>query len=847
MDPSIHLEERRERRGRRIPALAVIGVVAVLGASLLGLFGFLETNAAFGTVQDLESRYICDAESYPLEFPAISRLSEVYTADRVLLGKLTERNSQPASLDEVPDMVIDALLAAEDADFYQHEGIDFKAIFRAALANIRGDGSGLQGGSTITQQVVKQNFLSSEQTIERKICEAVIAAELERRYTKDQILEFYMNSVYFGSGAYGVQTAAREFFAKDLYQIQIHEAAALAVLVRNPTLYNPRLRPEITLERRDSVISQMLEEGWISQGQALWATRQPLGVVDSPLRRGEADHVVAEVKRQLLNDDDFSFLGETSEERKIAIFGCPADDVACEGGGGYQIHTTIDLDLQKEANRILNQWLPLPPYEQNLAACGRIFDDFEENQAFYTKYAEVHSCMPTGALTMVDNHTGAVKVMASGLPFEFSQFDLAVQGRRNPGSSFKPFGLVAALEEGYTLGHFWSGESPIEIECEFICSPDGTNIWTVHNYGSSRDVITLGQATYSSVNAVYAQVSDAVGPEKIVDVARRMGVTESALNPVLSIVLGSSAVTTLEMASAYSNFATNGLHADDYIISKIVDHEGNVVYEHRPDVTQIGDPAVFAAARRPLENVPKIGTAPRANIGRAQGGKTGTHQSHRDAWYVGFTPEYTTAVWVGFEAEQKELEDVVINGQNYDRVTGGRVPAPIWAEFMLIALEGLPESTFPTDPANIGDYLTPPQTVVPVLVGLEQDEAEKLLRIEARLNVEVVEVPSLEPPGIVVNQDLAPGELVEQGEFVTIYVSTGEVPVAPMPNLIGMTVPEAIEFVAQFELNSGVRLTVVVEKVPAQFPSHVDRVVATNPAPGTQITRSATVLLSVGE
>ena len=184
-----------------------------------------------------------------------------------------------------------------------------------------------------------------------------------------------------------------------------------------------------------------------------------------------------------------------------------------------------------------------------------------------------------GAMTMVDNDTGAVKVMASGLPFDFSQFDLAVQGRRNPGSAFKPFGLVTALEQGYTMGHHWSGESPIKIQCQYPCAPDGSNIWTVHNAGASTGVIPLSAATYGSVNAVYAQVSLAVGPDNIVDVARRMGIDESPLDPVLSIVLGSSAVSTVEMASAFSNFATDGLHADDYVIAKIVDSDGNTIYE----------------------------------------------------------------------------------------------------------------------------------------------------------------------------------------------------------------------------------------------------------------------------
>lgn len=847
----IHQIEARERRGRWFGALATLLSMSLLFSGWVGLFAFLGANSAYGTFEELQEEWVPDTRSMELTLPDLSRVSRVYASSGEVLAELHDgRNSQPVPYDQIPEIVVYAILAAEDADFFEHEGVDFSAIVGAAIDNLIYDTT--RGGSTITQQVVKNAFVGAEVSIQRKVNEAFVAAELERRFPKERILEFYMNSVYFGSGAYGVRSAATEFFSKDLDELQVHEAATLAVLVRNPTLYNPRRQPEITLERRDDVIAQMEEEGWITPGQAIWASRQPLGVVDSPLRRGLADHVVAEVKRQLLNDDEFAFLGRTSEERKRAIFGCPADDVACEGGGGLQIRTTIDLDLQLEANRILHEWLPLPPYEQNLDACSRLFDDFEANQAFYAKYAETHSCEPTGAITMVDNHTGAVIVMASGLPFEFSQFDLAVQGRRNPGSAFKPIALATALEQGYTLGHQWSGESPIEIECPFVCSDDGTNIWNVSNAGRSYDVVTLDFATYWSVNTVYAQVSQAVGPGSIVDMARRMGIGESALAPVLSIVLGSSAVTTLEMASAFSNFATNGLHAENYIISEIVDHEGNVIYEHEAETTQVSDPAVFAVARRPLLKVPSRGTAAKAfstyfelsldNVG----GKTGTHQSYRDAWYVGFTPDYSTAVWVGYEAEQIPLEDVVIKGQPYARVFGSSIPAPIWAEFMSIVLQGLPQTQFPEDPPNVRDYLIPPPTFVPIVVGLEQDEAEKLLRIEARLNVAVVEVASLEPAGLVVAQDIPPGTEIQQGEIVTIYVSTGETPVAPMPNLIGMTYQQALATVQSFELNTGVKLTLVVSEVETEDPGQVDKIIDTSPSPGTQITESAVVTLFVG-
>ncbi len=311
----IHQIEARERRGRWFGALATLLSMSLLLAGWVGLFAFLGTNSAYGTFEGIKDDWVPDTRSMELTLPDLSRVSRIYAESGEVLAELHDgRNSEPVPYESVPPDLVHAILAAEDSEFFEHSGVDFSAIVSAAIDNLIYDTT--RGGSTITQQVVKNAFVGTEVSIRRKINEAFVSAEVERRFPKERILEFYMNSVYFGAGAYGVKTAADEFFGKNLDQLEIHEAAALAVLVRNPSLYNPRTRPEITLERRDDVIREMAEEGWITTGQADTAIAQPLGVIEAPLRRGEADHVVAEVKRQLLNDPKFAFLGDTPEERK---------------------------------------------------------------------------------------------------------------------------------------------------------------------------------------------------------------------------------------------------------------------------------------------------------------------------------------------------------------------------------------------------------------------------------------------------------------------------------------------------------------------------------------------------
>jgi penicillin-binding protein 1A len=721
----------------------------------------------------------------------LHQTSVVYDADGNRLATLhAEENRVLVPIDRIPRVVQDAVVAIEDQRFWSHEGVDLRALGRAALANAR-SGHIVEGGSTITQQYVKNTIVGPDLTLDRKIREAALALQLEDEMSKQEILEGYLNTVYFGNGAYGIQVASRTYFSRSPGQLALPQAALLAGLIAGPVRWDPVDHPHQAIVRRNQVLDRMLDLRMIGREEHVRAAGSPLGLRLQPRRtRGPAFHFVEYVKDQILRSRTFGF---TYEERYDLLF-----------RGGLRIYTTLDPSMQRAAIESVKGVLSQPGD-------------------------------PYGGLSAIDPRTGHILAMASGRGYRserrdrFAHVNLATGGitGRQSGSSFKTFALVAALENGISPTQLFMGGSSIQIS-DPRCPGTDINPWYVRNYeGSATGTITLEQATIKSVNVVFAQLIRDLTPDPVADVAARMGI-RSKIRGYCSAVLGANEVNTLEMASAYGTLATNGYHVPPVAITKVTDATGRVLYRAEPPSYQALNPAVSWIVTQILRKVMLEGTGVAANIGRPAAGKTGTAQQWRDAWFVGYVPQLSAGVWVGFPQAQISM----VPPRTRMVVTGGSLPAAIWKAFMLRATRGMPVRDFKKPVSQfvmvavdvhrgcVATALTPAYRirdvqfvrgtqptkectyrasggggvvttdVVPSLVGLPVAAAEHRLAEVGLSSVRATEYNTNYPPGTVIGQTPPPGHPVPKNGTITLIVSTNEYP--SVPSVVGLSQQQAV-------------------------------------------------------
>lgn len=575
--------------------------------------------------------------------------TRVYAADGTLIGEFYVERRYLLPIEQVPLEVRRAFLAAEDADFYQHRGIDLQGIARAVYMNLS-HGEIVQGASTITQQVVKQLLLSPERSFERKAKEMILALEIEAKLTKDQIFYLYLNHIYFGSGTYGLAAASHGFFGVPPSELTLPQAALLAGLPQAPSRYDPRRHPEEALARQRYVLERMRIAGFITPQQYDEALATP--IVLSPPPESVTDPAAAwyvDQVRRLLEDE----------------FG---DEYAALG---LQVTTAVDLKMQRAAEDALQK--ALAPMQKRLGGKrGKRKGDAGD--------APDQSEFIEGALVAIDPETAQVKALVGGLDYQRSVFNRAVLARRQPGSSFKPFVYATAVDQGYT-------QDTIVLDAP-ISLPDGRGgAWTPKNFGNRyMGSVPLKVALTNSLNTVSVRLILDVGLDQLRDHLRAFGFpTDFPRN--LSLALGSSEVTLLDLVRAYGVFATLGKRFDPVFVTSVTDPNGNPVEFPgvRARYENVLSPRTAWIVSDMMRSVVERGTATAAKkLGRPAAGKTGTTNDSKDAWFVGFTPELVTGVWVGFDADR-----------TLGKATGGKLAAPIWTDFMAQALEGLPVRELP--------------------------------------------------------------------------------------------------------------------------------------------------------
>ena len=553
---------------------------------------------------------------------SLNRAPGVTFLDRngVQIATRGPRHGHRVRLAELPVYVPRAFLAVEDRRFYQHGALDWQGLGRAAVADIRA-GTVVQGGSSLTQQLAKTLFLKPDQTLKRKVQEAALAIELGRRMSKDQILELYLNRIFFGASAYGIEAASETYFGKPASALSLPEAALLAALPKAPSRLSPALDMNAAVTRSRHILHRMALQGWISRAEEQQAASYTPGLAAEPQE-----------------DEDFGYVLDLAQTEAARLAQGRAPDLV--------VRLSIDTASQTTAAQTVRRVIE---------AQGRGAQAQE------------------AALVALDPD-GGVRALVGGIDHRFSRFDRAVQAQRQPGSAFKPFIYATALENGV---------SPTDIRKD---EPVRLGPWSPSNYGGGYlGPVTVEEALIRSINTVAVRLAREVGPEKIGDLDRRFGLVSIPSDPGLSVALGAYEINLLELTSGYQVFQQDGRRLEPHLIEQITTSSGQLVWSRPPTpARRVYDPVRAAQMVRMLEGVIQRGTGTHAAFGRPAAGKTGTSQSWRDAWFVGFTPDWVCGVWVGND-----------DSRPMNKVVGGDLPAEIWRRFMLAAHDGLPPREFP--------------------------------------------------------------------------------------------------------------------------------------------------------
>jgi penicillin-binding protein 1A len=615
-------EQRRRLLGRPwVLALLVLTTVGVLAAA----------TAALAFYRVYEGATIPSEDELVVPDPTLVLDHAGETVQTLEPAAIREN----VSIDDLPQHVPDAVLAAEDRRFYEHRGFSARGIVRAAWANLTA-GEVVQGASTIHQQYVAMAVADIDDSYTGKFREVAIAARLDDEFSKDRILEMYLNSVPFGRSAYGIQAAARTYFDVDAVDLDLEEAAVLAGMIAAPTAFDPERNPEGASARRDFVLGGMVEIDAVDAATAedLRGTELPELRTEPLFAYGPDAYFLDEVRdrvSEVLDDDrDFST--------------------------GLRVHTTLDRTAQQLAHDSLREHL------------GDAAD--------------------SGAVVTVDSATGAVRTLLGGADYETQQFNVATDGLRQIGSSFKTFALAELVDQGFD-----PDDSEVDAPREYEVETD-TDTATIGNYsGRGHGEVSVREATVESINTAYVILSEELGHDNVVEMANRLGIRQE-ITPVPSSVLGTADLTTLEVTAAYATLGAEGVRHDPYLIERIESHDGEVLFEHEPDPDEVLDPNTAAVVTDVLVDVVERGTGTAAAIDHPVAGKTGTTNDFRDAWFVGYTPTLTTSVWIG-------------NRDNtpMDGVAGGSIPAVTWSVYMGQLLEGTDVTSFPApDPSDLEPF-----------------------------------------------------------------------------------------------------------------------------------------------